>query len=145
MSSDADDNPACPSRTAPSPARRVALAAAVAFSAPVYAQETALFSWSGRVDRRVNLIMQGTTTTSSASRGQEYYGRFRVNAALPQQDGAVRVVVSSGRGEATVVEQPSANNNYRAVIRVTDRSSAADRYSLTAYYTPGSQGMDPRR
>ena len=123
----------------------MALAAGLAFSAPLHAQEVALFNWSGRVDRRVDLTMQGNNTSTSAGRGQEYSGRFRVNAALPAQDGNVRVVVTNGRGEATVVQQPSASNGYRTVIRVTDRSSGADRYQLAAYYTPAVTTMDPRR
>jgi hypothetical protein len=121
------------------------LAAGVALSAPLHAQETALFTWSGRVDRRVDLTMQGSNTSTTAARGQEYSGRFRTSSALPQQDGSVRVVVSNGRGDATVVQQPSASNGYRTVVRVTDRSSGADRYQLTAYYTPAVAVMDPRR
>ena len=121
------------------------LAAGVALSAPLHAQETALFTWSGRVDRRVELSMQGNNTSSTARRGQEYSGRFRVSSALPAQDGSVRVVVSNGRGEAQVKEQPSASNGYRTVVRVTDRSSGADRYLLTVYYTPAVAQMDPRR
>jgi hypothetical protein len=121
------------------------LAAGLALAAPLHAQETALFTWSGRVDRRVELTMQGSNTSASASRGQEYSGRFRVNSALPAQDGSVRVVVSNGRGEATVTQQPSASNGYRTVVRVTDRSSGADRYQLTAYYTPAVAAIDPRR
>jgi hypothetical protein len=122
----------------------VALASSLALAAPLHAQEVPLFTWTGRVDRRVDLTAQGSNVTSAAVRGQEYRGRFRVNTALPQQEGTVRVVVSGGRGEATVVEQPSASNNYRSVIRVVDRSSGADRYQLSAYYTP-TNGVDPRK
>ena len=123
----------------------VTLAAGLALAAPLRAQETPLFTWTGRVDRRVDITAQGNSVNSTARRGQEYSGRFRVANALPQQDGTVRVVVSAGRGEAVVTEQPSAANNYRAVIRVTDRSSGADRYQLTAYYTPANTNVDPRR
>lgn len=123
----------------------VVLAAGLALSAPLQAQETTLFTWSGRVDRRVDLTAQGSNTSTTAQRGQEYRGRFRVTSPLPQQDGVVRVVVSSGRGEATVVEQPSSSNGYRTVIRIVDRSSGADRYQLTAYYTPTVIGRDNRR
>ena len=125
----------------------VTLAAGFALAAPLHAQETMLFTWSGRVDRRVDITAQGSNTNSTARRGQEYSGRFRVANALPQQDGTVRVVVTHGRGEAVVTEQPSASNNYRTVIRITDRSSGADRYQLTAYYTPANTNAsgDPRR
>jgi hypothetical protein len=121
------------------------LAAGLVLSAPLHAQETALFTWQGRVDRRVDLAMQGSSTSTTAARGQEYAGRFRVSSALPSQDGSVRVVVSNGRGEAAVVQQPSAGNGYRTIVRITDRSSGADRYQLTAYYTPAATVMDPRR
>ncbi|MDB4898894.1 MAG: hypothetical protein JWN53_702 [Gemmatimonadetes bacterium] len=121
------------------------VSAALVLAAPLQGQESTLFTWTGRVDRRVDITAQGSNVTSAAVRGQEYNGRFRVNSALPQQDGIVRVVMSGGRGEASVIEQPNANNNYRTVIRVVDRSSGADRYQLTAYYTPTSNMNDPRR
>lgn len=118
------------------------------------AQETQLFTWNGRVDRQVRLTMQGSNTSASAVRGNEYSGRFRVGSALPQQEGTVRVVTSGGRGDVSVIQQPSASNNYSTVIRVADRSSGADRYQVTAYFTPTNtgrhgrgrgNGTDPRR
>ena len=121
------------------------LAAGLAFSAPLHAQETALFTWSGHVDRRMELSMRGNIPATSGLSRPENAGHFRVSSALPAQDGSVRVVISNGRGEATVTQQPAANNGYQAVIILTDRSRGADRYQVTAYYTPSVAVMDPRR
>jgi hypothetical protein len=52
----------------------------------------------------------------------------------------VRAVVNSGRGDVSVVQQPTASNNYTAVIRIFDRSSGADVYRITAYWTPTNVG-----
>ena len=67
------------------------LATSLIVSLPVGAQEIPLFTWTGRVDRRVELTVQGTNATAAARRGQEYHGRFRVATAVPQQEGTVRV------------------------------------------------------
>ena len=104
------------------------------------AQETQLFTWTGRVDCQVNLTIQGSNTSTNAARGDEFGGRFRVSSALPRQDGTVRVVVSGGRGDVVVVQQPNASNNYAAVVRVADNSAGADRYQVTAYFTPTTGG-----
>jgi hypothetical protein len=104
------------------------------------AQETQLFTWTGRVDRQVNLTIQGGNTSTSAVRGNEFGGRFLVSSALPRQDGTVRVAVSGGRGDVVVVQQPNAGNGYSAVVRVADRSAGADRYQVTAYFTPTTGG-----
>jgi hypothetical protein len=130
------------------------LAALLVLPMQISAQETQLFTWNGRVDRQVRLTMQGSNTSSSAVRGNEYSGRFRVGSALPPEEGTVRVVTSGGRGDVSVIQQPSASNNFSTVIRVVDRNSGADRYQVTAYFTPTNAGRygrgrgnstDPRR
>ena len=121
---------------------RLLLPFAVLLALPLQlgAQETQLFTWTGRVDRQVNLTIQGSNTSTNAARGDEFGGRFRVSSALPRQDGTVRVVVSGGRGDVVVVQQPNASNNYAAVVRVADNSAGADRYQVTAYFTPTTGG-----
>lgn len=114
------------------------LLAVLALPVSLSAQETQLFTWTGRVDREVSLSIRGRNVSSNAARGEDYRGRFNITGELPRMDGTVRVAVNSGRGEISVVQQPSASNNYQAVIRVVDRSSGADRYQVTALFTPAN-------
>ena len=116
----------------------LSLAASLALPVAAQAQETQLFTWAGRVDRQVQITMRGNNARVDATRGEEYTGRFRVANALPQMDGIVRVIVANGRGDVSVVQQPNAGNGYTTIVRVTDRSSGADRYNVTAYFTPSN-------
>jgi hypothetical protein len=114
------------------------LLAVLALPLSLSAQETQLFNWTGRVDREVRLTMRARTVATNASRGEDYRGRFNSINELPRMDGTVRVAVINGRGDVSVIQQPNASNNYQAVIRVVDRSSGADRYQVTAFFTPSN-------
>jgi hypothetical protein len=48
----------------------------------------------------------------------------------------VRVALENGRGDVSVIQQPTAANAYTAIIRVFDRSTGADVYRFTTYHTP---------
>ena len=119
-------------------------AAAVAVSASsLFAQGRPLFEWSGRVDREVRIIMRGREArTQMADRSPFPSQRSRVNVetALPQRDGRVAVRVQDGRGDVDVIQQPSARNDYTAIVRVRDRSSGVDDYRITAYWMPDEYG-----
>jgi len=117
-------------------------AAAVAVSASsLFAQGRPLFEWSGRVDREVRITMHGRDArTQMADRSPFPSQRLNVETALPQRDGRVAVRVQDGRGDVEVVQQPSARNDYTAIVRVRDRSSGTDDYRLTAYWMPDEYG-----
>ena len=133
--------------------RRILRAAAVA--APLFlgaattvaAQSRQLFAWTGRVDREMRIAMRGrdvwtrdTDRDSRDSRDSRDDGRYRqggrtrVESELPRYDGYVRVQTLDGRGDVDVVQQPSARNDYTAIVRVRDRSGGSDRYRINAYW-----------
>jgi hypothetical protein len=116
--------------------------AALAVSASsLFAQGRPLFDWSGRVDREVRITMHGRDArTQTAGRVPFERSRIDVATALPQRDGRVTVRVQDGRGDVDVVQQPSARNDYTAIVRVRDRSSGVDNYRLTAYWMPDEYG-----
>lgn len=118
--------------------RRLVVSALVLAAAPfsLRAQERALGTFSGRVDKEVRITMRGGEVSSNTLSGQDLRTRYRVASALPQQDGTVRVAVNSGRGDVSVIQQPTAANGYAAVIRIYDRSSGADVYRISTYWTP---------
>ncbi|MDB4892986.1 MAG: hypothetical protein JWL61_4841 [Gemmatimonadetes bacterium] len=121
------------------------LAAAMLVPLAAHAQETQLFSWSGRVDREVQLTIRGSQASNTYENSIQSRARFRVNSTLPTQDGTLRVVREAGRGDVAVVQQPSANNGYTAIVRIVDNEGGADNYRISAYYTPVNDGRYARR
>jgi hypothetical protein len=104
-----------------------------------------LFQWTGRVDREVRIVMRGDDvwTQDVSGRGSRRT-RARVVRALPTQAGQVRVQLLDGRGDVSVIQQPTSGNNYTTIVRIYDRSGGADRYRLAAYWQPirGRWGYD---
>lgn len=117
------------------------LAARAAHAAPVI--DRTLFTWSGRVDREVYIVMRGRNVRTTGVDAR-LPNRARVNDALPRGRGDVLIRVNDGRGRADVVEQPSARNGYSTTIRITDPRAGADSYRVTAYWT-GDDRFDDRR
>jgi hypothetical protein len=121
--------------------RNAALAAAsiALIAMPARAQQRVLLDWSGRVDSVARITIQGggahVTLVGSSDNGA---GDLHLSNELPHRDGTVTVQVASGRGDVDVVQQPRADNDYTAILRVRDHSGGADRYHLTALWTPGA-------
>ena len=67
--------------------------------AALHAQSRALFTWSGRVDREVLLVMRGGDLDARLQSGDNSErGDGRVRAALPRRPGVVELRVQDGRG-----------------------------------------------
>ena len=98
------------------------------------AQNRTLFTWTGRVDREVQITMRGRDVWTNRTDRDDARGRVSVESALPRTDGYVRVQTLDGRGDVSVVQQPNASNGYTTIVRVRDRSSGSDRYRLAAYW-----------
>jgi hypothetical protein len=126
-------------RSVPVAAAVVVAAAPSAFAQRQRGQE--IFEWNGRVDRTVEVSMRGNRL-ATRDLGNNETGRqnSRVMMQLPRQDGQVYVQLLRGRGSASVVEQPSAQNGYTAVVRIDDPSSGADDYRIAAYWQNYSNG-----
>jgi hypothetical protein len=108
-------------------------------------QERILGTFRGRVDKEVRITVRGGDISSTTLSGADLRSRYRVTSPLPQQEGTVRVALENGRGEVSVLEQPTAANGYTAVIRVYDRSSGADVYRFTTYWTSSIDVSTDRR
>ena len=102
----------------------------------VSGQEQPLGTFRGRVDKEVRLTLRGGQVSSNTLSGTELRSRYRLTSPLPQQEGTLRVATEAGRGDVSVIQQPSASNGYTAIIRVFDRSGGADQYRFTTYFTP---------
>jgi len=106
---------------------------------PARAQQRVLLDWSGRVDSVARITIQGGGARVSIVGTQENgAGDLHVRNELPHRDGTITVQVAEGRGDVDVVQQPRAENDYTAVLRIRDHSNGADRYQLTALWTPGA-------
>lgn len=105
--------------------------------------DRALFTWTGRVDREVLLVVRGRDVRTRGF-DASLPSRTRVNSALPRNSGTVVVRLENGRGDVSVIEQPSARNGFQAVVRVRDPRGGADTYRLTAFWDDRF-GADDRR
>lgn len=98
------------------------------------------FFWNGEVDHEVHLTVRGTTITSEAISGRTLEnGTYSFTSALPRENGLlVRVIKTDGRGEAAVIQQPNAANDFSAVVKVLDSGGGARPYSLEIFWYKGN-------
>lgn len=108
------------------------------------AQGAQLFTWSGRVDREVRLDVNAGGVSNTTENSLRSRARFNVSSPLPERPGIVRVVANRGRGSVDVIQQPTQENGYAAVIRIVDHDGGADDYRVTAYWTPTDEGRGNR-
>lgn len=89
------------------------------------------FRWEGRVDIGVEIRIRGGEHEISDAGGngtQEYRSRF--TSDLPQADVTVSLRQLEGRGSVELIQAPSAENDYTAVVRIEDSKSGDDTYEL---------------
>jgi hypothetical protein len=92
-------------------------------------------SWRGQVDDVVELEIRGDQVYERAISGQQVRDvSARFNSPLPRRRVTVNVEKLRGRGDVTVVEQPSSRNNFTAVIRIRDNRGGADDYEIEVYW-----------
>jgi len=104
---------------------------------PLLAQDRALLKWTGRVDKEVQITIRDTTISTSLVGGQpQAMTYFDVKDRLPRREGFVRVELEYGRGDVDIVQQPTAKNDYAAIIRIRDQSAGADTYQVRAFWNP---------
>jgi hypothetical protein len=100
-----------------------------------------LFVWEGRVDREIELVLRDDRLfVRPLGPRESASGSSRLFSTLPRRDGYLRLERVDGRGSVEVLEQPTASNGYRAVVRVTDPRSGAGSYRVAAYWEPAWGG-----
>ncbi|MGA9838268.1 MAG: hypothetical protein WBQ26_13210 [Gemmatimonadaceae bacterium] len=101
------------------------------------AQDRKLVTWNGRVDKEVQITIRDTTIATGIVGGKPVkWAYFSLEDRLPRVPGFVRVELDAGRGDVDVLQQPSASNDYAAIIRIRDKSAGADDYTLTTFWNP---------
>lgn len=82
--------------------------------------------WRGRVDDRVQLVIRGRSVQERTLSGARFdEGRAIFASGLPAQ--AVRVSARrlAGRGDVRVIQQPSRQNGYTAIVEIYDPTRGA--------------------
>ena len=88
--------------------------------------------WRGNVDDKLHLVIRGTSLEHRTVSGQaQPDGMFSFTAPLPQQAVTVSVPHFEGRSKKiTVLQQPSAENQFTAIVEIVDEGAGARDYFL---------------
>ena len=102
-----------------------------------YGGRREVYEWNGIVDREIQIQLRGNRAyVQPMGAGEDRNSRGRVIAGLPQQTDNLVVQRLEGRGDVSVIEQPSARNGYTATLRIRDPRGGAARYRIVAYWEP---------
>jgi hypothetical protein len=90
------------------------------------------FLWSGTVDGRVRVTLQGGASFSEVLEGAPIAGEHgEMLRPLPARaDLTPAIQKLHGRGRVSLVESPSEKNNYRLVFEIDDADPGADYYEV---------------
>ncbi len=99
-------------------------------SEPLYVERGLV--WSGRVDGKVRVIVQGSSVHAEVMSGQPVTGdRAGLVRPLPSRNlPNARIKRLRGRGRVEIVEFPSSRNGYRLVFEIEDTDGGADNYEV---------------
>ena len=87
--------------------------------------------WRGRVDQSANIVISGSDVESIDESGSGLSNvSFNINGYLASRSGNVTVRKRRGRGTVTVLQQPSRNNDYEAIIQIFDPDGSDDDYEV---------------
>lgn len=100
--------------------------------------ERRLFTWRGSVDDDTRIYIRAGRVESRVTSGAAPRRSARVDRdrPLPRREGTVRVELLEGRGRVHIVQQPSARNNWTAIVRVKDGQRGAGAYRFATYFDP---------
>lgn len=91
--------------------------------------------WRGTVDDKVQLVIKDRTMRVETVSGRPYPdGTSSFTAALPDRRVVVDVNRQKGRGTTRVLQQPSRDNDFTAVIEIYDDGGGAKEYQLEIFW-----------
>ncbi len=106
--------------------------------------ETGTIDWSGRVDNRVNIVIRGNEVTNQVVAGRFNPGYQNMSGVLPRRNATISVSKLEGRGTASVLQQPDRDNNYTAIVQVSDLRNSDDNYRLQIRWQAQGGNADER-
>src|SRR5439155_23671941 len=86
--------------------------------------------WSGEIDDNVRIRLAPSGITYRTVAGKEPGGVVSSFNGIPQGATHLTVNQTEGRGSVVVLQQPSAANNYTAVLRITDPQRGSSHYTF---------------
>lgn len=91
--------------------------------------------WRGMIDNQVQLVIRDREIEQRVLSGQSYpQGTYNFTSALPTRRVAVDVIKNKGRGNVRVVQQPSKENDFTAIVEIIDSDGGAREYQLDIYW-----------
>lgn len=91
--------------------------------------------WKGEVDNKVQLVIRGLTLDQRTVEGDEKpAGNHSFTAPLPQQAVTVGVNRREGRNKVSVIQQPTADNNFTAIVEIHDDDGGSRDYLLEIFW-----------
>jgi hypothetical protein len=101
-------------------------------SAPIPDPSGRGFLWSGTVEGRARVTLQGGASFSEVLEGERITGEHgEMLRPLPARADLTPILQKlHGRGQVSIVESPSEKNNYRLVFEIDDPEPGADYYEI---------------
>ena len=87
--------------------------------------------WRGKVDGETQLLVRRSEVESRALSGLPASGiTFNFTSPLPRRAVDVRLEKKHGRENIEIVQQPSRNNDFTAVVQIRDKKGGSDDYEF---------------
>ncbi|MGB7068124.1 MAG: hypothetical protein WBD22_01395 [Pyrinomonadaceae bacterium] len=91
--------------------------------------------WHGTVDDKVQLVIRGVTVeTRTVSGKKNPDGNYSFTAKLPTSPVTISAAIKDGRGKVTVLQQPSAENDFSAIVEISDEKGKDDDYLIDIFW-----------
>ncbi len=108
----------------------------IALSIAAYSQSASghVF-WFGSVDDKAQLVVKASGVEVKTVSGKEMgQGNYSFSSYFPTSDATINVATKEGRSSATVIQQPSSENGYTAIIEINDTKGGDDEYLVDIYW-----------
>lgn len=91
--------------------------------------------WRGMVDDKVQLVIRAGKLESRTVSGRSYpEGTFSFTASMPSREVSVGVTRTRGRGSVRVIQQPTRENDFTAIVEIYDDGGGAREYQLDIFW-----------
>ncbi len=88
-------------------------------------------TWRGRVDITGNIIISGSEIQSQNISGNGTFTQSQnVSGYLARRPGSISVRKTDGRGNISIIQQPSSENDFIGIVQITDTEKGADDYEI---------------
>lgn len=87
--------------------------------------------WRGRVDQTANIVISGSDVKTQDASGTGLSNvNYSLSGYLARRPGTVIARKTDGRGTVTVLQQPSWDNDFTAIVQVFDPNGGSDNYEV---------------